>query len=56
MRVGNFVILVDETSSCHDWKMARVKQVFKKDGREMEKDRTKVVHLELDEKPSNTHS
>ena len=67
MRVGDLVILVDESSRRHDWKMARVKKVFKRDnhvikvivkrgdGREIEKDRTKVVHLELDERPSNAH-
>ena len=67
MRIGDLVILVDESSRRHDWKMARVKKVFKRDnhvikvivkrgdGREIEKDRTKVVHLELDERPSNAH-
>ena len=64
MRVGDLVILVDESTKRHGWKMARVVRVFKRDnhvikvvvkrsdGREIEKDRTKVVHLELDQKPS----
>ena len=67
MRVDDLVILVDKTSHRHGWKMARVIRVFKRDnhvikvivkrsdGREIEKDRTKVVHLELDERPSNAH-
>ena len=64
MRIGDLVILVDESTHRHGWRMARVIRVFKKDnhvikvivrrgdGREIEKDRTKVVHLELDEKPT----
>ena len=64
MRVDDLVILVDESTKRHGWKMARVVRVFKRDnhvikvvvkrsdGREIEKDRTKVVHLELDQKPS----
>ena len=65
MRVDDLVILVDESSHRHGWKMARVIRVFKRDnhvikvivrrgdGREIEKDRTKVVHLELDQKISS---
>ena len=67
MRVDDLVILVDESTKRHGWKMARVTKVFKRnnhvikvvvkrgDGREVEKDRTKVVHLELDQKPSSTN-
>ena len=57
---GDLVILVDETKKRHEWKMGRVlstegrdnhvtrARIKRNDGRIVLKDRTKLVHLELD--------
>ena len=63
LKVGDLVILVDETKKRHDWKMGRIvsvegrdnhvtrARVKRGDGRIVLKDRTKLVHLELDDGP-----
>ena len=60
MADGDLVILVDETKKRHEWKMGRVlstegrdnhvtrARIKRNDGRIVLKDRTKLVHLELD--------
>ena len=60
LKVGDLVIMVDETVKRHEWKMARIITVHEKsnhvrkvtvkrgDGKEILKDRMKLVLLEMD--------
>ena len=70
LAVGDIVIITDETTHRDEWKMGRITDVTsadnhvrrvrirKPDGNIVERDRTKVVHLELDgeAEPSRTAS
>ena len=64
LQIDDLVIIVDETVKRHEWKMARVITVHKKenhvrnvtvirsDGKKILKDRNKLVLLELTNDPS----
>ena len=70
LAIGDIVIITDETTHRDEWKMGRITDVTsadnhvrrvrirKPDGNIVERDRTKVVHLELDgeAEPSRTAS
>ena len=65
LKEGDLVILVDESVKRHEWRMARVVStegsgnhvrratVKRNDGKLLLKDRTKLVHLEVDERKDN---